>query len=59
MSTGSVLGGIISIVLRGGGVDGDNCDPRTEGRRGGRYPGSINSRIPGGIGTFPGSGRRF
>jgi hypothetical protein len=57
MSTGRVLGGIISIVLRGGGVDGDNCDPRTEGRRGGRYPGSINNRFPGGIGTFPGSGR--
>lgn len=58
MSTGSVLGGIISVVLRGGGVDGDACDPRTEGRRGGRYPGSINNRFPGGIGTFPGSGRR-
>ncbi len=57
MSTGSVLGGIISVVLRGGGVDGDNCDPRTEGRRGGRSPGSINARIPVIHGTFPGSGR--
>jgi hypothetical protein len=52
---GAILGGI-SIVLRGGGVDGDSCDPRTDGRRGG---GSINQRMPviyGGP-TFPGSGR--
>ena len=56
MSTGRVLGGIISVVLRGGGVDGDQCDPRTDGRRG-RYPGSINARIPVIRGTFPGSGR--
>ena len=55
---GSVLGGIlggISVVLRGGGVDGDNCDPRTDGR--GRVPASINSRIPVINGTFPGAGR--
>jgi len=51
---GSVLGGIFSVVIRGGGVDGDNCDPRTDGR--GRTPISINNRIPV-IGTFPGSGR--
>ncbi|MEO7368971.1 MAG: hypothetical protein ABIZ36_13515 [Gemmatimonadaceae bacterium] len=51
---GSVLGGIFSVVIRGGGVDGDQCDPRTDGR--GRAPISINSRIPV-IGTFPGSGR--
>jgi hypothetical protein len=50
-----VLGGIFTVVLRGGGVDGDNCDPRTEGGRG-RVPVSINNRIPV-IGTFPGSGR--
>jgi hypothetical protein len=55
-NTGAVLGGIISIVLRGGGVDGDECDPRTDGRRG-RVPISINSRIPVIRGTFPGSGR--
>ncbi|HUQ18068.1 MAG TPA: hypothetical protein VM099_00530 [Gemmatimonadaceae bacterium] len=48
---GTILGGI-SIVLRGGGVDGDACDPRTDGRH---VPISINSRIP--QGTFPGSGR--
>ena len=55
-NTGAVLGGIISVVLRGGGVDGDECDPRTDGRRG-RVPISINSRIPVIRGTFPGSGR--
>lgn len=60
-NTGAVLGGIISVVLRGGGVDGDECDPRTDGRRG-RTAISINSRIPvirGTFpgGTFPGSGR--
>jgi outer membrane biosynthesis protein TonB len=52
---GRVLGGIISVVLRGGGVDGDECDPRADGRR--RVPVSINSRIPPINGTFPGSGR--
>lgn len=49
---GAILGGI-SIIL-GGGVDGDNCDPRTEGR--GRYPSSINNQIPIIRGTFPGGG---
>lgn len=52
---GRVLGGILSVVLRGGGVDGDECDPRTDGRR--RVPVSINNRFPGTPGTFPGSGR--
>jgi hypothetical protein len=56
INAGTILGGIISVVIRGGGVDGDQCDPRTEGR-GARYPGSINNRFPTGIGTFPGSGR--
>jgi hypothetical protein len=51
---GSILGGIFTVVIRGGGVDGDNCDPRTEGRPGGHT--SVNNRIPV-IGTFPGSGR--
>jgi hypothetical protein len=55
-NAGAVLGGIISVVLRGGTVDGDECDPRTDGRRG-RIPISINSRIPVIRGTFPGSGR--
>jgi hypothetical protein len=47
---GSILGGIFTVVIRGGGVDGDNCDPRTEGR--GHT--AVNNRIPIGIGTFPG-----
>ncbi len=55
-NTGAVLGGIISVVLRGGGVDGDECDPRTDGRRA-RGGIAINSRIPVIRGTFPGSGR--
>ena len=56
-SIGSILGGI-SVVLRGGGVDGDECDPRTDGRRmPGTIPSSINNRIPVIRGTFPGSGR--
>ena len=31
---GSILGGIFGAILRGGVVDGDHCDPRTDGRRG-------------------------
>ena len=53
-NVGTILGGIISVVLRGGGVDGDECDPRP-GRA--RMPVSINGRIPVINGTFPGSGR--
>ena len=60
-SVGSVLGGILGVVLRGSIVigDGDACDPRTDGRA--RNPGSINQRLPGGMGvpTFPGGGRVF
>lgn len=59
---GRVMGGIITVVLRGGGVDGDNCDEHMQGgRRGraGRIGGAmiaINNRIP--IqGTFPGRTR--
>lgn len=49
------IGTVIGVVLRGGVVDGDDCDPRSER---GRRPTSIsiNNRIPI-IGTFPGSGR--
>jgi hypothetical protein len=50
---GSILGGIFTVVIRGGGVDGDNCDPRTEGRG----PRAVNNRLPFPTGTFPGSGR--
>ena len=49
---GAVLGTILGAVIRGGVVgDGDNCDPRTEGRRG-RAPILINQRLP-----FPVGGR--
>lgn len=58
-SVGSVLGGILGVVLRGGIVigDGDACDPRPQGR--GRSGGSINDHFPVGIGgpIFPGGGR--
>ncbi len=50
---GSIIGGIFSVVIRGGGVDGDECDPRTDGR--GRGGIAVNNRFP--VGTFPGSGR--
>ncbi len=43
---GSVLGGIFGAILRGGVVDGDHCDPRRDGRRGGPHSG-------GGYGTTP------
>ncbi len=52
---GSGIGTVIGVVLRGGVVDGDDCDPRSEGR--GRGGIAINNRLPVGIGTFPGSGR--
>jgi hypothetical protein len=53
------IGTVIGVILRGGVVDGDDCDPRSEGRPRGRI--SINNRIPV-VGlpigtTFPGSGR--
>lgn len=48
---GSILGGIFTVVVRGGGVDGDACDPRP-----GPANTAINNRLPV-IGTFPGSGR--
>ncbi len=56
-AVGAAVGTIIGVVLRGGIVDGDECDPRTDGRRrgnGGII--AINNRIPV-VGTFPGSGR--
>jgi hypothetical protein len=43
---GSVLGGIFGAILRGGVVDGDHCDPRTDGRRHGRPPYSRPSNFP-------------
>lgn len=54
-SRGIGIGDVIGVILRGGVVDGDDCDPRSDGRhRGGTI--LINNRIPP-IGTFPGSGR--
>ena len=35
---GAVIGGIFGVILRGGVVDGDRCDPRTEGRGRRRLP---------------------
>jgi hypothetical protein len=35
---GSILGGIFGAILRGGVVDGDHCDPRTDGRARRRRP---------------------
>lgn len=44
---GSVLGGIFGVIIRGGVVDGDHCDPRTDGRnRGGGRRGTF-PRDPG------------
>ena len=48
---GSILGGIFGAILRGGVVDGDHCDPRTDGRhRGGRpngtHPNWPNNPVP-------------
>jgi len=50
-SVGAVLGTILGAVIRGGvvGGDGDNCDPRTDGRHGQTLP---NNRFP-----FPVPGR--
>jgi len=47
-SVGAVLGTILGAVIRGGVVgDGDDCDPRTDGRHS-----SVNNRMP-----FPVPGR--
>lgn len=57
---GSVIGGIFGAILRGGVVDGDHCDPRTDGRHprrhGGYYPppsyppqNGIPQRVGGGV----------
>jgi hypothetical protein len=51
-SAGVIIGTILGAVIRGGVVgDVDNCDPRTDGRRG-RAPILINQRLP-----FPVGGR--
>lgn len=58
---GAVIGGILGAVIRGGGVDGDNCEIPRRGTRRGRpgvftpNTGGIYMPITGGIGT----GSRF
>lgn len=47
---GAIIGAIGGAVLRGGVVDGDHCDPRSERRNGGHI--AINSRMPVIRGTF-------
>ena len=47
---GSILGGIFGVIIRGGVVDGDHCDPRSDGRGRGRGPyGSGRVYGPGGV----------
>ena len=55
---GSGIGTAIGVVLRGGIVIGDDCDPRGERdrSRGRGATIAVNNRIPI-VGTFPGSGR--
>jgi len=55
---GSGIGTAIGVVLRGGIVYGDDCDPRGERdrSRGRGATIAVNNRIPI-VGTFPGSGR--
>jgi hypothetical protein len=58
-SAGAIIGTILGAVIRGGVVGGvDNCDPRTDGRRG--RGGMINNRFPfpigGGMGGVSRSG---
>lgn len=46
-TAGAVIGSILGAVIRGGAVgEGDQCDPRTDGRRTSRGPILINNRIP-------------
>jgi outer membrane biosynthesis protein TonB len=51
---GSILGTIFGAVIRGGVVDGDHCDPRTDGRHRGRPPyGGYPPNLPN-SGSYPG-----
>lgn len=50
---GSIIGGIFGAILRGGVVDGDHCDPRSDGRgRRGRFPQNPGTVIRGGGGII-------
>ncbi|MES2523097.1 MAG: hypothetical protein V4617_10390 [Gemmatimonadota bacterium] len=53
------LGGLIGAVLRGGGVDGDNCERHDTRRRGGGTVVIGGGRIPGGIAGAIGEGIRI
>ena len=52
---GSIIGAIFGAVIRGGVVDGDHCDPRTDGRHRGRppYGGSYPNTPHPAPGTWP------
>ena len=50
---GAVLGGIFGAVIRGGVVDGDHCDPRSDGRGRRRPPYGYPGGYPGGYPTSP------
>ena len=52
---GAVMGGIIGVIIRGGGVDGDNCEPHGRGRpHGGVFGGGIYGQPPMGRGGIYG-----
>lgn len=53
---GDIIGAIGGVIIRGGVVDGDHCDPR--GGRGYPYPGRGRT-YPGGGRTYPGGGRPY
>lgn len=56
---GRGIGGIIGVVIRGGGVDGDNCERDRPGARGGGLPYPVGRGFPGGnvsVGGVPMSG---
>lgn len=54
---GDIIGAIGGVIIRGGVVDGDHCDPRSDGRRiprtGNGYP------MPDAAERFPGAACRF
>jgi hypothetical protein len=66
---GGGWGGIFGAVIRGGGVDGDNCDPRPQGNRppmrtpvyagnpGGRAPSTGNTTVRTGLPAIQPAGR--
>ena len=58
---GSILGGIFGVIIRGGVVDGDHCDPRSDGRypHGRRGPYGRNLPQDPGISLPPGIPNRF